>query len=401
MDFTSHEYTLETIVKPSFPQATDIRILENKKIQHLINFSSHITHLTVEFRQNGETKIEKLVLKSPLTRPLEHSFCRELKLYYKEQQIYNLMIPRLHKIPTVSHILPVHYLVKDEGIFVLEDLAAKGYSTPPKRFELAESRCILRAMAKFHAATHKVHRQSPELLQEAAFHRTIALDTVDIFKKPWQPVICELLERKNGTHLVPKVEAAMRFLGQDNRALYSMVQPAHFKFIALNHGDMRKENMMVKYAQDGQIENLKFIDFQACWWSTPAHDFLFYLIHSVPIEVVDGQIDTLVDAYWQYLQEALLQWDCSVDYEKSDFLADIEKLHFMFVIWLPGWCVINCSIIPEEVRNISMLPDKECFRLLSKCLDDAQFAEALWGWLLYCEKIEIFDILEKMISKPL
>lgn len=305
------------------------------------------------------------------------------------------MMPLLNKIPTVSKILPVHYLTIDTGTVVIEDLAVQGYKVAGRQkfFDFKQSRHTLKAMAEFHAATFKVHRENPHLLQDPMFGRNMAIDVRLDFMITWHPVICELFKRKNAANMVSKFDAAVELLKKEDKAVYAKVNPAHFKIVLLNHGDLRNDNIMLKQNKNDEIEDVKFIDFQMSWWTTPAFDFLFYLTFSLPIQVIDKQFDDLVDAYWQYFSEALLQLQCPFDHEKTDFLRDIEKLQFMFVIWLFAWCSFNCPLEPDVMRRTFKHDDKETFKLYCECLDDEQFTQSLWGWLQYCEKINIFDAM--------
>lgn len=396
MDSIPNEYLTDTILRRAFPTARRIQVVECKKAENLINFSSEIIRLTVAFHEGDEVQNRNLILKiPPPPASVVHLLCIELEFYHKEKQILEVMIPLLNEIPIVSHRLPVHYLTIDEGTVVMEDLTFRGYKTEPESrfFDLEESGHIFKAMAEFHAATYKVHHENPHLLNDSAFGRTVAIDVRLDFMKTWNPVICELFKRKNATDMVPKYKAAVEFSEKTDADVYSMVTPDLFKFVTLNHGDLRKGNLMLKLNERGQIEDVKFIDFQTCWWSSPAYDFLFYLTFSVPIEVINEQFEDLVDDYWRHLNEALLRLECSFCYEKADFLKDIEKFHFMVLIWLSARCAFTCPLERQQVIAIYKRDDEETFRLCCQTLDDEGFTKSLWSWLQYCKKIKLFDTL--------
>lgn len=48
----------------------------------------------------------------------------------------------------------------------------------------------------------------------------------------------------------------------------------------LNHGDFHAKNLLHQFNDEGGIAESRFLDFQACCWSTPAID-LYYLLNNI------------------------------------------------------------------------------------------------------------------------
>lgn len=389
------------ILKSCFQQAEKIRILESSEKKDELHFTSAIIQLKVEWYQEGKPHYKDLVLKIA-NSDRSHSYFSRFDFYHKEIRTYAEMIPRMIRI-LGDAIFPTHYCTTKSGCLVFDDLQSRGYKSGEKDdfFDLEQSYPILRALAQFHAASYKIRQENPEILDEEAFYRTISIDARQDSIDTWHPVMCKLLRQRQAAHLIPKLETAFAYLRKNDDVVYSAVKAHHFKLLVFNHGDFRKENLQLKYDAQGAIENVKFIDFQACWWSSPAYDFLVHLLFSVQIEVVEEHFETLVDEYLKQLKKTLDELKCSYDYEKSDFLEDIRRLHFVLISCLLARCIFSCNISHTKMADTLMLEEKEKQHPYEECLKDELFARSLFGWLRFCEKQGVFETLEKWTTKSI
>lgn len=398
MNFSGGDDDMMKILKSCFQQADKIRILESSQKKNEIHFTSAIIRLKVEWYQDSKPQYKDLVLKIANSDRSKLYFSR-FDFYHKEIRTYAEMIPRMIQI-LGDRIFPTHYGTTKAGCLVFENLQSQGYKSGEKDefFDLEQSYPILQALAQFHAASYKIRQENPEILDQAAFHRTISIDARQDSIDTWRPVMCKLLCQRQAAHLIPKLEVAFSYLRENDDVVYSAVKSHHFKLLVFNHGDFRKENLQLKYDAQGTIENVKFIDFQACWWSSPAYDFLVHLLFSVQIEIVEKHFETLVDEYLANLKKALNDLKCFYDYEKVDFMKDVRRLHFVIIACLLARCIFSCNISHAKMADTLMLEEKEKLHPYEECLKDEAFARSLFGWLKLCEKLGVFETLDEWTS---
>lgn len=96
--------------------------------------------------------------------------------------------------------------------------------------------------------------------------------------------------------------------------------PMKCGFTVLNHGDDWINNMMFKLAENGDIEDFKFLDFQMSFWGSPVADLFYFLLSSVRDDVKAAKFDELIEYYHEMLVESLKR----VNYEQH--IPTLEEL---------------------------------------------------------------------------
>lgn len=397
MDSFNEKELIATVLQPCFPQAESIKIRKCSTDGVGFRYTSCTIHLDIEYTQNQHPFQKQLLLKIPKAGR-SYAFFGQYNLYQKEIEMYNKMLPRINSY-VHNKILPIHYYTSDSGIFVLEDLSVQGYKTEEKRqfFDPQQCHYLLKAMAKFHGASYKVHLQIPDILEDPIFDKTILIEFRHNLIDTWQPILCELLQRNNEPHLIPRLREVMLFLKQDDDEVFSEMNRFNFSFVVLNHGDYRKDNLLIKYDDQGKVENVKIVDFQTCWWSSPVHDFLFFIIQSVQVEVVEQHFDSFVDLYLQHLNETLQ--DCAYTYQKSEFYSDFESQKVYMFVCLLILCTHLHKSSHQEAEVLEIFEDNDKTQSYQHCLEDELFVKTLLGWMKYCEKISAFDAIPEVRTR--
>jgi thiamine kinase-like enzyme len=85
----------------------------------------------------------------------------------------------------------------------------------------------------------------------------------------------------------------------------AIAEPMQGGLKVLNHGDDWINNMMFKYGDDGQVLDIKFIDFQMSFWGSPANDLIYFFVSSVADDVKVAYFDDLIQFYYNELVDSL------------------------------------------------------------------------------------------------
>lgn len=100
-------------------------------------------------------------------------------------------------------------------------------------------------------------------------------------------------------------------------------------FNVLNHGDMWINNIMFQYDNDGNIQEMLFVDLQMCKYGSPAIDLYYFLISSCNPDIKMKEFDYLIRYYYDELIDCLQLLKYSKPLPKlTDLHADIIKRGF-------------------------------------------------------------------------
>jgi len=77
------------------------------------------------------------------------------------------------------------------------------------------------------------------------------------------------------------------------------------EFKVLNHGDLWSSNIMLSYTQSGDINQIRFVDFQLCKWGSPAQDLWELIICSARHSIRIQNFDCFIRIYHTHLVRCL------------------------------------------------------------------------------------------------
>lgn len=379
------------VLKRCFPDADNVRIVHNTLEDGNLHFTSNVTRFVVEYEQDHKTCQKQLVMKVPTSAPIGAIF-ESLEFFNREICMYEKVIPRMRKYLDKS-LTPAHLYTTDSKILVLEDLIAKGYESGEKLppLDFGQTEAVLKAFAHFHAASHKLHEEDPHFLSDLLATHIPVIECRRMVVSVWAPVVLELLNRQNETSLAAKVRPVIDFLEKDDDELRTLIDQSNFKFVVLNHGDSRKDNVLLKYGSHNQVENVQFIDFQISVWSSPLFDIFYFLTTSVSFDVIEAHFDDLIDGYLHELNEKLEKLNCTSTYLRPDFDEDLKIVRFYLFFCVLCLCYVISPLDRNQKEEMFLEPEPNVSYLCHICFKDENFVKSIYRWLKYCEKLQVFD----------
>uniref|UniRef100_A0A182P7B3 CHK kinase-like domain-containing protein n=1 Tax=Anopheles epiroticus TaxID=199890 RepID=A0A182P7B3_9DIPT len=206
-------------------------------------------------------------------------------LFKNELKMYGEFLPKMERLLADNErplALPrcVHISEVPQPIIILEDLAPAGWKGHDLIESFEEVKPIAIAIARFHAATFYLSKNKTDFEEFQT----------DLFQKK-HPV----LEWMFGNNLKAFTESLRTWHGCEQyvepfersfadycdrlHSIYSC-KTAGRLYNVLNHGDFHAKNLLHQFNDEGGIVDSRFLDFQACCWSTPAID-LYYLLNNI------------------------------------------------------------------------------------------------------------------------
>ncbi|PSN36168.1 hypothetical protein C0J52_16999 [Blattella germanica] len=173
---------------------------------------------------------------------------------------------------------------------------------------LDEKHCklVMRTLARYHAASAVLHKKNPKIMEpfyESTYNDIIVANMKGIFENGMRNLAREVekwpgYKDKFDTKLYRAAETTMNYL------VNSSIRDDQ-EFNALTHGDFWVNNMMFRYDEQEQVEDVRFVDYQLCHFSNPAHDIIYFLYTSPTLDIMkDSQF--LIEEYYRTLEETLV-----------------------------------------------------------------------------------------------
>ncbi|XP_013107736.2 uncharacterized protein LOC106087291 [Stomoxys calcitrans] len=237
------------------------------------------------------------------------------KNFFKvENTVYDQVIPEMEEMYSQAglniHFAPKVYKLGPRATsfhhILLEDLNERNYKNACRLdgLDMEHTKAVLRKLAQFHAAS------ACRFVTKGAYSDTLTgnMDSpfisglcqmVKAFKHPF---LSNLNLYENGGAYKCSMNAFF------DHAVEKVVNgrksnPEHFN--VLNHGDCWSNNILFKHTDDGEVDDVLFVDFQNTNYGSPAQDLYVFIISSTQCNIKVSQFEHLIHYYHQHLEEHL------------------------------------------------------------------------------------------------
>ncbi|XP_052844250.1 uncharacterized protein LOC128257323 [Drosophila gunungcola] len=327
------------------------------------NFCSVIYRVALKFRRSPDGALESgnYVLKDLLPIATE--------IGTNEKDMFEQLLPAmsaiLEKFPTElgDHKISADCLLAEASagkeIYILEDLCALGYGSFDRHqgLNLEDAKICVRKMAQFHGASMILFQNEPELVAKLSpsnygndlsdlFAKVIVLDGTEYAAEVFADELPEISKKM-------KAQIPVAY----TQRMKNVVDPKKSSFNAVVHGDPWVNNIMF----DSANKKVVLVDFQNCFWGSPAIDLYFFYYTSVKHEVLLNQQDELLNHYYHSLQETLTHCGFKGSQPTFDQLKD-EMQRCLFYAYYAVSCELPiCCAAPEVSADFSVhtFGDKE------------------------------------------
>lgn len=275
-----------------------------------------------------ETKTLSYIVKVLVQNDCNEFMISDFNVFPKEEKMYLEILPAFEKlyadVGVEVEFGPKCFYTTDEPIpmIVMEDLLDFSMVDKSKGLDQAHVELALSRLAKFHAAS-MVHYDTngpyPSEYTEGMFTAKFE-PTYGPYWDSYMDYYIEALRKlPNGEKFTEEV---VKWRGVLYSEMCKALQFDEDAFNVLNHGDMWSNNLMFQYIDNQRLRNMKFVDFQLCFWGSIAHDFYYFMISSWKIDFKVKKFDELVEFYFDNLIENLKVLKCR---KKLPTLEDLQR----------------------------------------------------------------------------
>ncbi|KAH8368622.1 hypothetical protein KR084_001679 [Drosophila pseudotakahashii] len=320
------------------------------------NFCSVIYRVALDFRRSPDGDLEsgKYVLKDLLPAAAE--------LGTNEKDMFEQLLPAMSAILESApagigeHKLSADCLLAETSagkeIYILEDLCALGYGSFDryKGLSLEEAKICLRKLAQFHGSSMVLFQNKPELVAKLSpshyakglsdpFAKALILDGTEYAAEFFADELPEISKKMKAQ--IPDAYS---------RRMQDVVDPNKSSLNAVIHGDPWLNNLMYDSANKKAV----IVDFQNCYWGSPAIDLYFLFYTSIKHEILQENKDTLVNHYFHSLQETLKHCGFKGPLPTLDQLKDEMERCLLYAYYSVTCELPICCASPEASADFGV-----------------------------------------------
>uniref|UniRef100_A0A1B6L5F5 CHK kinase-like domain-containing protein n=1 Tax=Graphocephala atropunctata TaxID=36148 RepID=A0A1B6L5F5_9HEMI len=330
------------------------------------NYCSLLHRVRVDYNlaRGGIAKSTSLIVKTPLASGEMKHFLEKTGVYRVECEVYNEILPRMFKIKDLN-CTAKSYFCPIEKSLVLEDLKLSGFKMVDrlKQLDFPHCRLVLERLGQLHALSVAVHRKDPELLPGTGVHLMYNDKASEPDKKQLRNIIGAMITALVGE--IEEVEGCSKYADAIRDGIDSHWDKA-LKFLrsngddfcVFNLGDLWTNNMMFKYNENGEVVDVKFIDFQNALFSTFAVDLNYFWWSSANEGVRENHREELFEVYRRSLNKTLDDIGCSEHLTKEGFDRQMKSSGPYVVYILSGVLPVAMAQPDDYVDHSDINPDE-------------------------------------------
>lgn len=298
------------------------------------HFASVMFRVKINYITSKSTPLSKsmIVKIAPEVDGEKKDLLAESFVFETEIDMYSHTIPKfeeeLRKIgdQTVLGAKALFYSLEPRKCIIFEDIVPQGYEVLRDRpLNLEEAKATYTKLAKWHAVSYKLAAEGDKAVTsyEHGIFNANEVQTVP-FMTSGIDLLLEKLETLNDLRkYVPQIRAI-----KDDILLKCIKSSNSYKneqsegIFVLCHGDFHCKNVMFKRNDQQELEDVKLIDFQLCFFGPAVMDVLYGMYMLIATDLRTHHYEEIIHHYCSCFIETL---------EKLKFSGKIPKIFEFYV----------------------------------------------------------------------
>ncbi|XP_063707881.1 uncharacterized protein LOC134836624 [Culicoides brevitarsis] len=315
----------------------------------------------------SKNNVIKLILKTmPFEEGHKKQFLQETTAFKTEMRMYGEVLPEMQRLlrsindQTVIAPTLVYKSNEPAPVIVFIDEGPNGFKPYESALTHAQAQVVIDRIAKFHACSVKMNENGIDMasFNDCPFEKVEGrMDFMEFFTPNIRDALKTIKKWKGVDDVIPVLEKHVEVLEERVRELY--LNRSDRRYEVLTHGDFQFKNMI---SRNGGLksEDYLLLDYQFCYWCTPAPDVLALLYNICHEEVrlehreetirkyftiftetlqklqFKGKMPRLIDLQLEILRCGILEYMnflifvpfLQIDFSKLDLNEMVEKMDF-------------------------------------------------------------------------
>ncbi|XP_017874034.1 PREDICTED: uncharacterized protein LOC108621287 [Drosophila arizonae] len=354
------------------------------------HYASVMFRAWVEYSTDKGSTAKSLIVKAmPEQGGMKRRMVGESRIFQTEIAMYTKVLPKFEAVlreageETALCVPCLYHSLEPRQVLVFDDLLPLGYQVIRNRpLTSDELRCALDKLAKWHAVSHKLLKEDPDLFKDLQYN----MATLPNFLN--QSYIANALP--NFIYMLDEVESLKKYKRYFEAMRRNLIQnwadtlneyrqsPRDDSYYVLCHGDFHIRNLMFK------CDSCMLIDFQLSHVGPVVNDFLYAMYTLFSTEERGARRDELIKFYLERLQHTLIKIGYlakapTLDEFQSQMIDKRFNEFLLLTTFLPMQIAARKNAIDPLRRRTSMYKDEdyqqevEC--LLQRMTDQGYFRD--------------------------
>ncbi|XP_054731374.1 uncharacterized protein LOC129239688 [Anastrepha obliqua] len=283
------------------------------------NYCSNIYRAIIKYKSVEDQQHEQTVIIKNMPKQKQGVLSR-LNIYRKETIFYLDIKPKVEALmwylgePWNLAARHFHSTTEPEQNIVFEDLSVRGFTLESRQagLDLAHARIVMKKLGEYHALTMVMAEREPDIIID---HYTFGLLNTDSIKTVAFKALfgAQLLKLATLISEYPDLEAIskklLKYYDHFTERVLESIYPLRGEVNVLNHGDLWVNNLFFKYDSKSlkfrAPSEVRFIDFQLCYYGSIGFDINYFLNTSVQLDVLKNDRESLIETYYDSLMRSL------------------------------------------------------------------------------------------------
>lgn len=315
---------------------------------------------------NNTEEILNLVAKLPPTSAFLLDLFNSPVSFKKEIQFYNSLAKEFMKLQIESgmndpQLVPKFYggrlgLKPDkfdgQAVILLENLKCNGYITEDRIFGLDKKHTefAVKRLAKMHALVIALKLKKPQLYTNITKELLVEIaneTTEKCLNDMIQKILLDLQNMEEIKPYMDSIKKSVEYCKEQTVKSKKVEEP----WGTMIHNDFWVNNMMFKHDEQGEIVDMKIVDFQLNVYDYGVKDLIFFLISSANKDTLDNELDYMLDLYYSSFIKDLKMLNIDINkFPKEKFN---EILNHCIILKL-NQCLMMTQVIqaPRTNKNL-------------------------------------------------
>ncbi|KAG8035767.1 hypothetical protein G9C98_001423 [Cotesia typhae] len=369
------ENALKNADKDSSISVTNIEVMMATSIGDNNNSKMYRVSCDITRRELSKTVTTRssvIVKVAHSTQQLQKELIEDLDIFGVEINMMTEVLKDMESILKNTKLSGRCYFSQQNNppILVLEDLAPLGFRMADRQAGLDLDHCtlVIRNVAKFHASSLLLYENKPkvkEFCSKGVFGENcpptlrefmrIGMKSMVKAAKSWPELSKKCIEK------LENLQESALFKA------FSVLKLREYEFNVINHGDVWVNNLMFKYDNKGNVIDQIFVDFQACFYGTPALDLQYFLHTSLNEKSIVHHKNFLIKEYQETLSLTMKRIGCKTCVPSLQY---IKKILF------------DCEIFGFLIASTGlpiMMASKNHAKELDDMVDDGEFNAGVYN----------------------
>ncbi|XP_069690958.1 uncharacterized protein [Periplaneta americana] len=281
------------------------------------NYSSDMYRVKVNYTQGDTAKTTSVIVKVAKHFDIFDKISTELNPFQREINVFTHILPYLQDF--LRDIFPGKFQPFGANLLhssnelsttylIMEDLKESGFKIAERMrgLDMNHSLLVMKNLGRYHAASVVLHEKQPEKLRYfmESFYNPSNKDMMDKFYNGILRNVAREVE--TWPDYKERFASKLHKLADDPfMHCVNAVKRDEEEFNVLCHGDLWLNNMMFRYSEEtGEVVDVRFVDYQIGYWTSPAVDLQYFFHTSVSTDLIDKR-HVLIQEYYNSLTDTL------------------------------------------------------------------------------------------------